>query len=100
MGNIVAWSAPSSISPNNLASGLLLGVDIYDAVRKSAASIGYRSSGTDSSGITSTVVIRSQKALETFYTHKATLGTDFAVVAGPFGVGATAEAGELAPLHC
>ncbi|KAJ9104653.1 hypothetical protein QFC21_002151 [Naganishia friedmannii] len=71
------WSAPSSTSPNNLSTGFLIGVDIYDAV----------------------LVIRTQKALESFFTHKATLGTDFAVVAGPFGIGATAEAGlERAPV--
>jgi hypothetical protein len=45
-------------------------------------------------------VIRTQKALESFFTHKATLGTDFAVVAGPFGIGATAEAGMLFLLPC
>ncbi|KAJ9113202.1 hypothetical protein QFC22_006041 [Naganishia vaughanmartiniae] len=72
-----SWSAPSSTSPNNLSTGFLLGVDIYDAV----------------------LVIRTEKALESFFTHKATLGTDFAVVAGPFGIGATAEAGlERAPV--
>ncbi|KAJ9094553.1 hypothetical protein QFC20_006868 [Naganishia adeliensis] len=72
-----SWSGPSSTSPNNLSSGFLLGIDIYDAV----------------------LVIRSQKALESFFTHKATLGTDFAVVAGPLGIGATAEAGvERAPV--
>lgn len=29
------------------------------------------------------VVIRTQKAMETFYGHKATLGADIGVVAGP-----------------
>lgn len=28
----IAWSAPSSMSPNNLSAGLMFGVDIYDAV--------------------------------------------------------------------
>jgi len=30
-----------------------------------------------------TVIIRTQKALDSFYTHKATLGADIGVVAGP-----------------
>jgi SH3 domain-containing YSC84-like protein 1 len=72
-----AWSAPSAMSPNNLSTGLMLGVDIYDAV----------------------LVIRSQAALQSFFSHKATLGSDIGVVAGPFGVGAAMEAGkEKAPV--
>lgn len=66
-----SWSAPSSISPNNYAAGLVYGVDIFDAV----------------------LIIRTQKALESFYTHKATLGADIGVVAGPLGAGAVAEVG-------
>ncbi len=65
------------MSPNNLSTGLMLGIDIYDAV----------------------LVIRTQKALESFYSHKATLGTDIGIVAGPFGAGAAMEAGkEKAPV--
>lgn len=30
--DLPAWSAPSSISPNNLTVGLMLGMDVYDAV--------------------------------------------------------------------
>ncbi|KAH8078603.1 hypothetical protein HD553DRAFT_277760, partial [Filobasidium floriforme] len=72
-----SWSPPSSISPNNYAAGLVYGVDIFDAV----------------------VVIRTQKAMETFYGHKATLGADIGVVAGPFGAGAVVESGkERAPV--
>lgn len=67
-----SWSAPSSISPNNYAAGFVMGVDIFDAI----------------------LVIRSQKALETFYGHKATLGTDIGVVAGPLGAGAVFETGK------
>jgi len=71
------WSAPSSMSPNTLSTGLMLGIDIYDAV----------------------LVIRTPQALASFSTHKATLGTDVGVVAGPFGAGAAVEAGkEKAPV--
>lgn len=72
-----SWSAPSAMSPNNLSAGLMLGIDIYDAV----------------------LVIRTPAALASFATHKATLGTDIGVAAGPFGAGAAAEMGlEKAPV--
>ncbi|TXT07087.1 hypothetical protein VHUM_03257 [Vanrija humicola] len=72
-----SWSAPASITPNNLSAGFLLGVDIYDCV----------------------LVIRSQEALDSFGGHKVTLGTEIAVVAGPWGAGAAVEAGkEKAPV--
>ncbi|RSH90499.1 hypothetical protein EHS25_001104 [Saitozyma podzolica] len=71
------WSGPASISPNNLSTGFLIGVDVYDCV----------------------LVIRSQKALDSFATHKATLGTEIGVTAGPYGAGAAVEAGrERAPV--
>ncbi|OXG82714.1 hypothetical protein C348_02897 [Cryptococcus neoformans Gb118] len=71
------WSAPASISPNNLSTGFLLGVDIYDCV----------------------LVINTQKALDSFKTHKATIGAELGVAAGPYGAGAAVEAGlEKAPL--
>lgn len=63
------WSGPSCMSPNNLSTGFMLGIDIYDAI----------------------LVIRTPEALESFGTHKATLGTDIGVAAGPFGAGAAAE---------
>ncbi|KAK4687017.1 SH3 domain-containing YSC84-like protein 1, partial [Tremellales sp. Uapishka_1] len=65
------WSAPASISPNNLSTGFLIGVDVYDAV----------------------LVIRTQKALDSFAGHKATLGTEIGVAAGPYGMGAAIEGG-------
>lgn len=58
-----------SLSLHSLSAGFMLGIDIYDAI----------------------LVIRTQKALESFSTHKATLGTDIAVAAGPYGAGAAAE---------
>ncbi|WVQ64440.1 uncharacterized protein L199_002606 [Kwoniella botswanensis] len=72
-----SWSAPASISPNNLSAGFLIGVDVYDCV----------------------LVIRTQEALDSFKTHKVTLGAELAVAAGPYGAGAAVEAGkERAPL--
>ncbi|KAL8277442.1 hypothetical protein RQP46_010164 [Phenoliferia psychrophenolica] len=65
------WSAPASMSPNNLSAGLMFGVDIYDAV----------------------LVIRTQAALDSFSKHKVTLGTELAVAAGPYGSGAAVELG-------
>lgn len=74
---ISGWSAPSSITPNNLSAGFLLGVDVYDCV----------------------LVIRSQEALDSFSSHKVTLGAEIGVAAGPYGAGAAVEAGkEKAPV--
>ncbi|WWC85460.1 uncharacterized protein L201_000323 [Kwoniella dendrophila CBS 6074] len=71
------WSAPASITPNNLSAGFLIGVDVYDCV----------------------LVIRTQEALDSFRTHKVTIGAELAVAAGPYGAGAAVEAGrERAPL--
>lgn len=73
-----SWSAPSAISPNNLSAGLLLGVDFIDAV----------------------LLINSDKALESFMSHKFTIGAETGLTAGPFGSGASAEAGfERAPIY-
>lgn len=55
----------------------LLGVDVYDCI----------------------LVIRSDVALDSFKTHKATIGTELAVAAGPYGAGAAMEMGiEKAPV--
>lgn len=66
-----SWSAPSSISPNNLSVGAMIGVDIYDAV----------------------LIIRTEEALESFKAMKVTLGAELGVAAGPYGAGAAVEAG-------
>ncbi|EST07857.1 Ysc84 actin-binding domain protein [Kalmanozyma brasiliensis GHG001] len=66
-----SWSAPSSISPNNLAVGLLLGFDIFDVI----------------------LVVNSDRAMESFKSHKVTLGAETAVAAGPFGAGISGEMG-------
>lgn len=49
----------------------MIGIDIYDCV----------------------LVIRTQKALDSFSSHKATLGGEFALVAGAYGSGAAVELG-------
>ncbi|TKY87320.1 hypothetical protein EX895_003997 [Sporisorium graminicola] len=66
-----SWSAPSSISPNNLAVGLLLGFDIFDVI----------------------LVVNTDRAMESFKSHKVTLGAETAVAAGPFGTGISGEMG-------
>lgn len=72
-----SWSPPVSISPNNISTGFLLGVDVYDCV----------------------LVIRTQKALDSFGGHKVTIGSEIAVAAGPYGAGAAIEVGkEKAPV--
>ena len=73
-----SWSAPSAISPNNLSTGLLLGVDFIDAV----------------------LLINSDQALSSFLSHKFTIGAETGLTAGPWGTGASAEAGlERAPIY-
>lgn len=66
------WSPPASISPNTFSAGLILGVDIYDCV----------------------LILNSPKAIESFKTHKVTLGADIAVAAGPWRAGAAMESGK------
>lgn len=66
-----SWSAPSAITPNNLSVGLLLGFDIFDVI----------------------LVVNSDRAMETFKSHKVTLGAETAVAAGPFGTGISGELG-------
>ncbi|GAA5842691.1 hypothetical protein JCM9279_003664 [Rhodotorula babjevae] len=66
-----SWSAPSVVAPGNFAAGLMLGVDIFDAI----------------------LTIMTDAALDTFYGHKVTLGAEIGVAAGTYGAGAIAEAG-------
>lgn len=71
------WSAPSAVSPNNVAAGLLLGIDFFDVV----------------------LLINSDKAMDSFKTHKFTISAETAIAAGPVGAGTSAEAGlERAPI--
>lgn len=66
-----SWSAPSCIAPATITGGLMLGVDIFEAV----------------------LVVNTDEALQTFYSHKITLGGQLAVTAGPYGAGALGDAG-------
>ncbi|GJN89346.1 hypothetical protein Rhopal_002326-T1 [Rhodotorula paludigena] len=65
------WSAPSFVSPNNLTVGFMAGLDLFDCI----------------------LVLRTQAAVDTFYTHKVTIGSEIAVAAGPYGSGASIEVG-------
>ncbi|KAK4701284.1 SH3 domain-containing YSC84-like protein 1, partial [Phenoliferia sp. Uapishka_3] len=65
-----SWSAPSSVSPNQSTAGFMVGIDIFDAV----------------------LIIRTEEALLSFTSRaKFALGTDFSVVAGPYGAGAALD---------
>ncbi|GAA5978268.1 hypothetical protein JCM11641_001154 [Rhodosporidiobolus odoratus] len=66
-----SWSAPSFISPNNMTVGLMCGIDIYDCI----------------------LVLRTQAAVDSFASHKVTLGGEVAVAAGPYGSGISVESG-------
>ncbi|GAA5869622.1 hypothetical protein JCM8547_005088 [Rhodosporidiobolus lusitaniae] len=66
-----SWSPPSFISPNNLTVGLMAGIDVYDCI----------------------LVLRSQAAVDSFMSHKVTLGGEIAVAMGPYGSGISAESG-------
>ncbi|BGP55408.1 hypothetical protein JCM8202_003735 [Rhodotorula sphaerocarpa] len=66
-----SWSAPSCVAPGNFSGGLLIGLDIFDAV----------------------LVIMTQESLDAFMTHKVSLGGELAVAAGTYGAGALAEVG-------
>lgn len=73
-----SWSAPSAISPQSGAVGLLLGVDFLDVI----------------------LLINSEKTLETFKTHRVDLGAETGLTAGPYGTGYSAEASyDRAPVY-
>ncbi|QBZ62390.1 hypothetical protein PoMZ_11270 [Pyricularia oryzae] len=63
------WSPPSGIQVHTLGAGFVIGVDIYDCV----------------------VVINTKEALEAFTRTRMSLGTDLAVVAGPWGAGGSVD---------
>lgn len=82
----LAWSPPSCTSPNNYGAGLLLGLDIYDAVCESAIDQQRNAHQCNSRLMTlllASVVINTEEALQTFFSHKITLAGDISVVAGP-----------------
>lgn len=58
--------------PYGFTVGLLGGVDFFQCV----------------------LILRTQEAVDSFASHKITIGTEIAVVAGPYGQGASAEVGK------
>lgn len=63
------WSPPSGIQIHSLGAGFVIGADIYDCV----------------------VVINTKEALEAFTRTRVSLGSDLAVVAGPWGAGGSLD---------
>ncbi|UZJ54593.1 hypothetical protein CBS101457_003913 [Exobasidium rhododendri] len=73
-----SWSAPSALTPQNMSAGLLFGIDFLDVV----------------------LLINSDKAMESFLSHKFTIGAETGLTAGPWGSGISAESGfERAPIY-
>ncbi|ODA80476.1 hypothetical protein RJ55_03434 [Drechmeria coniospora] len=66
-----SWSPPSGIQVHSVGGGFQIGLDIYDCV----------------------CVINSEAALAAFTKTRVSLGTDLAVVAGPYGAGAAVDVG-------
>ncbi|KAK7420560.1 hypothetical protein QQZ08_010319 [Neonectria magnoliae] len=66
-----SWGPPSGIQVHSVGGGFSLGLDIYDCV----------------------CVINSREALAAFTNTRVALGTDLAVVAGPYGAGGAVEFG-------
>lgn len=73
-----SWSAPSAVTPQNASAGLLLGIDFLDCI----------------------LLINSEKALESFKSHRIDIGAETGLTAGPYGSGLSAEAGlDKAPIY-
>ncbi|KAK5991906.1 SH3 domain-containing protein [Cladobotryum mycophilum] len=70
-----SWSPPSGIQLHSVGGGLQIGLDIYDCV----------------------CVINSKEALAAFTDTRVSLGSDLAVVAGPYGAGAAVDFGAAVP---
>lgn len=64
-----SWSPPSGIQVHSVGAGFVIGIDIYDCV----------------------VVINTREALEAFTKTRMSLGSDLAVVAGPWGAGGSVD---------
>ncbi|KAH6999613.1 hypothetical protein EDB80DRAFT_119090 [Ilyonectria destructans] len=67
-----SWGPPSGIQVHSVGGGFSIGLDIYDCV----------------------CVINSKEALAAFTNTRVGLGTDLAVVAGPYGAGGAVEFGK------
>ncbi|RFU80925.1 duf500 domain protein, partial [Trichoderma arundinaceum] len=66
-----SWSPPSGIQLHSVGGGFQIGLDIYDCV----------------------CVINNREALAAFTNTRVSLGSDLAVVAGPYGAGGAVEFG-------
>jgi len=66
-----SWGPPSGIQVHSVGAGFMIGLDIYDCV----------------------CVINSREALNAFAKTRVALGSDLAVVAGPYGAGGAVEMG-------
>lgn len=66
-----SWSAPSGLLIHTLGIGFMIGIDVYDTV----------------------LVLRTQKAVETFAHPKVSLGAELSVAAGPYGNGGAMDVG-------
>ncbi|KAM0262564.1 hypothetical protein ACHAQJ_001609 [Trichoderma viride] len=66
-----SWSPPSGIQLHSVGGGFQIGLDIYDCV----------------------CVINNKEALAAFTNTRVSLGSDLAVVAGPYGAGAAVDFG-------
>lgn len=64
-----SWSPPSGIQVHSVGAGFMVGIDIYDCV----------------------VVINTKEALEAFTKTRMSLGSDLAIVAGPWGAGGSVD---------
>lgn len=64
-----SWSPPSGIQVHSVGAGFMVGLDIYDCV----------------------VVINTREALEAFTKTRMSLGSDLAIVAGPWGAGGSVD---------
>lgn len=64
-----SWSPPSGIQVHSVGAGFMIGIDIYDCI----------------------VVINTREALEAFTKTRMSLGSDLAVVAGPWGAGGSVD---------
>ncbi|EPE08350.1 las seventeen-binding protein [Ophiostoma piceae UAMH 11346] len=69
-----SWSPPSGIQIHSVGAGFVFGADIYDCV----------------------LVLNSPEALEAFRSTRLSLGSDLAVVAGPYGAGGSVDFGAAA----
>lgn len=64
-----SWSPPTGIQVHSVGAGFMIGIDIYDCV----------------------VVINTREALDAFTKTRMSLGSDLAVVAGPWGAGGSVD---------